>query len=245
MKENRFKILSSNNLKMLAIILMFCDHLGKSLLLNYGWLTYIGRLAFPLFAFLVAEGYNNTSNFKKYFKRMLIYALISEIPFNLLFGGVIYLGGANVLFTFVIALVVIRVIDLSWKKDRVLGVGVGILATLIGFLVATLIYTDYYGPGVIIVVGFWLFGKIKFGWILQILVLLYINWVVYAGECFVIVLSSYEFLVPIQSLAVFSMIPILMYNGMLGRGGEKFKKFAYIFYPVHMAMLGILMIFIS
>ncbi len=240
--KNKFKILSNNNIKMIAIVAMFCDHFCKALLNNNYWLTYIGRLAFPLFAFLIVEGYNKTSDFKSYLKRIFIFALISEIPYNLMFGSPIYLGGMNVLFTFLISLLVIRVMDLSWKKNKILGIGVGGIAVVLGVLVSSFVFTDYYGPGVLTVVSFWLFSKIKYGWIMQLISLIYINWKIIAGECFVIMLGSYELWVPFQAIAVLSMIPILMYNGELGRGGKKFQKFAYWFYPVHMTILGLLMI---
>ncbi len=243
-KKYKFKCLSSNTLKIIAMVTMFIDHFGKALTNQY-WMTYVGRLAFPLFAFLIAEGYNHTKDFKKYFKRMLVYALISEIPYNLMFGNVIYLAGQNVLFTFLISLMVIRAIDVSWQKKKWLGIIAGLGATLAGFLLATLLGTDYYGFGVLTVVCFWVFGKVKFGWIGQLLSITYINWKLIAGECFTIMLGSYELWVPYQCIAILSMIPILMYNGKLGYGGKKFQTFAYIFYPAHMAVLGLLMIIIS
>ncbi len=245
LKKPKLKCLSSNALKIIAMVTMFIDHFGKALTNQY-WMTYIGRLAFPLFAFLIAEGYDHTKDFKKYIKRMLIYALISEIPYNLMFGGVFYPAGQNVLFTFIIALLAIRVMDLAWQKKPLIGLLAGIGATLVGFILACLLATDYYGFGFLTVLCFWVFGKVKkYGPILQLLSLIYINWVLIAGECFTVMIGSYELWIPYQSIAALSMIPILMYNGELGSGGDKFKRFAYIFYPAHMAVLGLLMIIVS
>ncbi len=245
LKKLKFKCLSSNTLKIIAMVTMFIDHLGKSLTTQY-WMTYIGRLAFPLFAFLIAEGYEHTRDFKKYLKRMLIYALISEIPYNLMFGGVIYPAGQNVLFTFIIALLAIRLIDKAWHKKWWCGVLTGLCAVPIGFLTATILCTDYYGFGFLTVLSFWIFGKVKkFAWVLQLISIIYINWKLIAGECFTIMIGDYELWVPYQCIAVLSMIPILIYNGKLGKGGKKFQTFAYIFYPAHMAVLGGLMIIIS
>ncbi len=241
MIKNKLKCLTSNNLKMIAIVTMFCDHLYKSILISQPWLTYVGRLAFPIFAFLIAEGYDRTKDFKGYIKRLFIYALISEIPYNLMFGSPIYLGGANVLFTFLIALLVIRAIDQSWKKNKFLGIFIGIVTIIAGFLVSSIIFTDYYGPGFLMVVCFWIFSKIKFGWIFQTLSLIYINWKLIAGECFTLMIAGHELWIPYQAIAILSMLPILMYNGELGKGGKTFKNFAYIFYPAHMAILAILM----
>ena len=95
------KKLSSFTLHVLAMILMLCDHLWATLLPGQEWLTCIGRIAFPIFAFMIAEGFYQTSNRKKYLKRMFIFALISEIPFNLIMSsGLINPFHQNVLFTF-------------------------------------------------------------------------------------------------------------------------------------------------
>lgn len=243
-KKFNLKILSSNTIKIIAMVTMFMDHFGKTLTHQY-WMTYVGRLAFPLFAFLIAEGYNHTKDFNKYIKRMFIFALISEIPYNLMFGSVFYPAGQNVLFTFLISLFAIRFTDLAWNKKKWLGIIVGFGSVLGGFILATLLLTDYYGFGFLMVVSLWLFGKIKFGWVLQLLSLVFINWKLIAGECFTVMIGKNELWIPYQCIAILAIIPILMYNGKLGRGGKKFQTFGYIFYPAHMAILGTLMIVLT
>ena len=75
--------MSSFALHIIAMIFMLCDHMWATIL-DYEWLTCIGRIAFPIFAFLITEGYIHTSNINKYIKRMVIFAIITEIPFNLM-----------------------------------------------------------------------------------------------------------------------------------------------------------------
>lgn len=106
------KKLSSFTLHVLAMILMLCDHLWATLLPGQEWLTCIGRIAFPIFAFMIAEGFYQTSNRKKYLKRMFIFALISEIPFNLIMSsGLINPFHQNVLFTFTLAILFMMLIE--------------------------------------------------------------------------------------------------------------------------------------
>ncbi len=240
-KIKKWHCLNSTHLKIIAMISMFIDHLGKTILYDQEWMSCVGRIAFPIFAFQIAEGYNHTRDFKKYLKRMFIYALISEIPYNVMAGGLINPTGQNVMFTFCIALVVIRLIDNSWKKNKVLGIAVGIAATFVGYILGFLFMTDYMGYGVLTVVVLWILGKIKFSRILQFLAIIYINWEMIAGLNLVWTINGKEVWVPVQAFAILAMIPIAMYNGKKGQGGTRFQHAVYIFYPVHMLILGILM----
>ncbi len=92
---------------------MFCDHLWATLLPQYEFLTWIGRISFPIFAFMITEGLYQTKDVKKYVKRLFIFSFISEIPFNLMYdGSVIYLFHQNVLWTFLMALLLLMGIDI-------------------------------------------------------------------------------------------------------------------------------------
>ena len=92
-------------LHIIAMTLMLMDHLWATLLPAQEWLTCVGRVAFPLFAFMAVEGYFHTHNFRKYAFRMLIFAIISEVPFDLMYGGTcFYPVHQNVIWTLLMSL---------------------------------------------------------------------------------------------------------------------------------------------
>ena len=123
--------LDSLTLKLLAMALMLCDHLWATVLPGVMWLTAVGRIAFPIFAFQVAEGFQRTHDRKKYLLRMLVFALISEIPFNsLYYSSPVFPFHQNVMFTFFIALLLM----LGLEKVRSKGAGLYILAARHGGL---------------------------------------------------------------------------------------------------------------
>ena len=79
--------ISAAMLHIIAMTFMLMDHLWATLLPAQDWLTCVGRLAFPIFAFMAVEGYFHTHSFKKYILRLLLFAVLSEIPFDLMYGG--------------------------------------------------------------------------------------------------------------------------------------------------------------
>ena len=76
-------IMTSFTLKIIALITMFIDHSGYVFMGSFSFCNFIGRIAFPIFAFQITEGYLHTKNLRKYFLRLFLFALISQIPFAL------------------------------------------------------------------------------------------------------------------------------------------------------------------
>lgn len=154
----RFEM-TSCSLHVLAMMLMLCDHLWGTIVPGNEWLTCIGRLSFPIFAFLIVEGYFHTSNLRKYIQRLLIFALISEIPFNLMTGSrLFYPIHQNVLWTFLISLGLIHLnekVKASQHRSRVIIIG--ILSVLLGSLLGLLTMVDYYHAGILTVLIFYFF----------------------------------------------------------------------------------------
>lgn len=106
-------------LKLIACVTMFIDHIGYAIFNGSSWFNYIGRLAFPIFAFQISEGYIHTRSIKKYLLRLFLFALVSQIPF-MLFHSIISEGFyLNVIFTLLFGLISIVIYD---KYNKFTGI---------------------------------------------------------------------------------------------------------------------------
>lgn len=243
--------ISSFTLHVLAMFFMLLDHMWATITPGRDWMTFLGRIAFPIFAFMVAEGYRRTKDFKKYALRMLIFALISEVPFDLMYNGtVIYPFHQNVMWTFLIALIAMRLMDKVKGESadnekpesskgkpviKVLGcVGITVLSVALGF--AT--FVDYYGTGVFTVLVFYFFsGRKWWDYIGQFLCIFYINYELLAGRTYFINIFGNEVEVIQQAFAILSLIFIWLYKGRQGYHSKWFQYFCYAFYPGHIVVL--------
>lgn len=206
--------ITAAQLRLLALILMLLDHIGRTLFPGQVWMVCLGRLAFPIFAFQTAEGYRHTRHFRRYCLRLAIFALISEIPFNLMvFGTLFYPAYQNVMLTLLLGLISCQLYDR----------GTGWTALLM-LPVAGLLHTDYGAPGVIMVL---LFHVLRDEKLLQLLCLFALNAFGYGPFS-------------LQTLAVLAWVPISLYRGEKGKGGKTLQYGSYVFYPLHMLILGLL-----
>lgn len=259
MTEKRVYDISSCGLHILAMALMLSDHLWATFFGNLRWMTSIGRIAFPIFAFMTVEGYFHTSNIKKYKKRLLIFALISEIPFNLLMGGrMIGPFHQNVLWTFWIGLGLIQFSEFLKKKGRtvfeklkkpeyerglnlVWTAAVYVAVCYVAYFVGNITFVDYFGAGLLTVVVFYIFHERKwYNYLFLLAAIYYINAELLAGMTFIIPFGSMQVEFAEQALAVLALIPIWLYQGRQGYHSRWFKNFCYWFYPAHMLILALL-----
>ena len=129
---------------------MLIDHLGITLFPQAVWMRCVGRLAFPLFAFLIAEGFCRTRSFQRYLLRLLLCAALSEVPFNLLrSGGPVDPAHQNVLWTFCIALAVLWCMEQARQMPgRTARYAVCAASVLAGWMLGMYLRTDYGGWGV-------------------------------------------------------------------------------------------------
>ena len=241
-RSNRFE-LTSASLHILAMVFMLCDHLWGTIVPGSDWLTCIGRLSFPIFAFLLVEGYFHTKNLKKYALRLFLFALISEIPFNLMMGSrIFYPVHQNVLWSFLLSLGLIH-----WnEKARTSGhlwrrLAVGMASVLLAFLLGLLTMVDYLHAGILTVLTFYFFRK-RSWWSLagQFLCLWYINTEILGGLGYDLSILGRSFFFSRQTLALLALIPIWLYRGRQGCRSQALQYFYYGFYPGHLLILGLL-----
>lgn len=202
---------STFELKVLAIVSMAADHVGAVLCPEMLFLRYAGRLAFPIFCFLLVEGYHHTRDIRKYMARLGVFALISEIPFDLAFHKSVWtLEKQNVYFTLFIGLGMLWLVD----KEREIITRIGIV--ILAMWMAELLHTDYGFRGILLIAVFQMARDKKA--------------VQYIGGAAWNLLWGNK----IQSAGALAMIPVALYNG---RKGRSMKYFFYLFYPVHLLVL--------
>lgn len=221
-------------LKMIAIITMFIDHAGFVLCDNNMTMRTIGRIAFPIFCFLIAEGADKTSNWKKYAIRLLGFAIISEpIADYAFYHSFAYPYYQNVYWTLLLGLLGIQGLKLldvqdiinEWRR-AVLGLVIVIVCLVLGDLCST----DYGTFGVLLICAIYQVNHLKF-----------ITDVRYKYFPAAIVAALFCFLYGgAEMFGSMAAICIVFYNGKRGWDHPVIKYGFYAFYPVHLLLLALL-----
>lgn len=228
--------LDASVLRWFALLCMLLDHLWRRIVPGSVWMTYLGRLAFPIFAFQVAEGYIHTHNFCRYSKRLLFLAVISEIPFDLMMSKKPFDPfHQNVIVTLWLGLMSIRVID-QVRSNQVKS-WFGSLELLGLLLLGYVSFPDYGVLGVLNVSIFYILRNFPGEKFAQLAAMIFIHVLGFGGHTFLVHVFGLTLNIPIQAFAVLSLIPIWLYNGEKGSKNKYLQYFSYAFYPLHMLIL--------
>ena len=213
--------LSQEGLKLIACVTMLIDHIGATFV-PWMWLRVVGRIAFPIYCFLLAEGAFYTRNPRRYGTRLAVGALLAELPFELLFFGGISLAHSSVMVTLLLGFVAIESMK-KWPKFwPLVFFGCAVAAEALG--------TDYGGLGVMLMVFFAITRqKSK---VVQTIGVFIICWMI----------GGYEWqlgpvYVPIEIVGVLAMVPICLYSGRKATRSKAVQWAFYLFYPVHLTIL--------
>ena len=228
------KILSGSILKIIAVVSMLIDHATKYLFFDFEGINtvlfsignlqitpyfcltcIIGRLAFPLFAFLIVEGYLHTRSVIRYARTLFLFAIISILPYNYATQGNLFtFHGSNVLFTLFLGVVCLYSIDHTTRVKSALII-------IASFIIAFFIKCNYGPTGVAMIVAMYLLRQRR------------------EYQCLPIIIAfmSRKY----AMCATLAAIPIMMYNSERGFiRGNVGKYLIYIFYPLHLLILGYL-----
>lgn len=217
--------LSQEGLKIIACITMLLDHIGAVLVPSMG-LRVIGRISFPIFCFLLAEGTHYTRNRKEYGRRLLFGVLLSEIPFDLLFFGRITWEHQSVMVTLLLGfLYTMAMTNLPEMGHRLL------LLIPFAFL-GELLRCDYGGWGVATVGLFVITRNVPNRRLCQALGLVLLGWMI-GGRAVVIGSLS----IPRQAFCAVAMVPICLYGGQKKTDWVWARRMFYVFYPAHLLVL--------
>jgi len=204
---------------------MACDHIGYVIFGNFSFLNLIGRIAFPIFAFQITEGFIHTRDFKKYIKKLIIFACISQIPFTLFlstFSDNIFT--LNIFFTLILGLLSIYIYKITPNKL------LAFIYILLFGIIAEFIDVDYGMYGIFLIFLFYIFKNKKIFMILSVILLTIAKYIPS--------LITYSFLQTRFYLCIIftclSLIFICFYNK---KEGPKAKYLFYIFYPLHLIIL--------
>ncbi|MBE6908994.1 MAG: hypothetical protein E7474_05255 [Ruminococcaceae bacterium] len=219
----RIQLLDGTALKLIALVSMVFDHVGDNFFPDQIWMRVIGRIAMPIFAFCIAEGFSHTRNKPKYLLRMLLFGVISEVPFDLVASGkLLEFTHQNIMLTFTWAILGLlcyeKLLENKRTKGRYVLAG---FVLLVFFLSSLFLGLDYNLLGVgLIIVYYLLRDKAPL-----------------INNAAAIVFHAILRNVGIYWFGLLGFLPILMYNGQRGKG---LKWLFYVFYPGHLLLIYLL-----
>lgn len=223
--------LTGNQLKVIALAAMTCDHVGKELLPGRTWLQILGRLAFPIFAYMIAEGCRYTRSRSKHLRKVALLALLCQVVYFVAVGSLFQC----ILVTFSLSICMIYVLDHARKQNTALGWMCAGAVFLAIYFVSVLLPVILKGTDYAIDYGIW-------GILLPV--------AVYFAPVAMKVPVTAAMLVPlcielggIQWYSLAAVALLALYSGRRGRTNMKNLFFTY--YPVHLVCIYLLSIFLN
>lgn len=220
--------ISQEGLKAIACVCMLLDHIGAALVPDVG-LRIVGRIAFPIYCFLLVEGMAHTRNRGRYALRLGIGAALSEVPFDLLFFGGLTWHHQSVMVTLLLGFGM-----LCWMRRT----GWRVLPVVVCSFAAELLGTDYGGAGVMMIFLFAVTRELPYRLWIQTIALGILCALMDSFR-----VNVFGLRIPIEVFAVAAMLPIGFYSGRKATKSPALQWGFYLFYPVHLAALWLISLF--
>ena len=193
---------------------MLIDHVGALFFPEVSIFRIVGRIAFPIFCYTLVEGFFHTKNVKGYLIRLGMFAILSEIPYDLAFSNkVIDIEGQNIFFTLFFGVL------MMWLVSETSSYVVKSIIAIALLIICRGLQVDYANMGILIIFAFYIFRGNKVKQLLS------------AGLVMLLLSRG------LQLFALSAFIPIWFYNY---KRGPKMKLFFYLFYPLHLILLYLL-----
>lgn len=242
-----WNLLSGFSLKLIAIVTMLIDHTAATLVWSYYlelrqafspdaalwydiyiWMRRIGRIAFPLFCFVLVEGFVHTHSRSRYALRLALFGIVAEIPYDYaLHDAISWTSQLNIMFTLLLAFCALWLAESLGSRLKLPWWGTSVLAvaTIAGaaWLADGPLDVSYHAYGIVLIGVLYLARNHRF-----------VQFLLGCGATAWYCVEHHSWL---QMCAVAGLACIALYNGKRGRG---MKWFFYLFYPVHLAVLGLL-----
>lgn len=219
--------MSSFALRLTALLCMFCDHMGLALFPAVGAFRCVGRMAFPLYCFLLTQGYLHTRSRAAYGRKLLLLALLSEIPADvLIFGRAVSFVEQNVLFSLLLSLLALYAVDSL--RNRPYAAWLAVMSVCVCAMAANVSY-GWLGPVLCLCAYYGRDSRIRLAASTGGALLLYTASLALSG-----VAASW---VLVSLCALLALIPLLAYNGMRGMRFPALSFLFYAAYPLHLIAL--------
>ena len=215
------KFLSNFDLKILAIITMTIDHIGAIIYPNIDAFRIIGRISFPIFCFLLVEGFKHTHNRFRYFIRLLLFAIITQPIYVYAFNN----HELNILFTFSLSFLLLSSIEFINKIINKYNKGIEnylyktisyLLIYIIFLILSIILNVDYQALGISLVLIFYLSPNILLSLLLYLIIAITLN---------------------VNNIQLYSLIAFIFIYFYNGKKGKNIKYFFYLYYPLHLLFL--------
>ncbi|MEG1426661.1 MAG: TraX family protein [Oscillospiraceae bacterium] len=233
--------MTSTVLKIIALATMVFDHVGAVFFPEVEWIRMVGRISFPLFAFLLVQGFVKTRSRPKYMVRLAVFALLSEVPYDLLFSRT-YLNwhSQSIMLELFCGFCMLQFVESAiQKKNPAWLLGAAAMAGAAQFLSAS--YGLY---GMALLLAFYLFRHYRGA---DALALLGLTYLFYGVTNFGVSVGDYHFMLlsknTLQLFAMAASVPLVFYNGKKGR--HSMKWLFYFVYPLHLLLLWVIRYFLE